>query len=73
MTSEQQTTLMTLPKCPVHGCDMIYREPRTLEQEFCGVWYECGCDKCAITVLISSPELRQFLRQLNNNNRQQEG
>lgn len=70
--TEETTALMTLPKCPVHGCDMVYREPGTPEQQFCGPMYVCGHESCQNSVLIPSPELRQFLRQLNNDFRQQE-
>ena len=71
--TEETTALMTLPKCPVHGCDMVYREPGTQEQRFVGAMYVCGYDGCQNSVLFPSPELRQFLRQLNNSIRQQEG
>ena len=70
--TEETTALMTLPKCPVHGCDMVYREPGTPEQEFCGTWYDCGYERCAISTLIPSESIRQLYGQLNCDLRQQE-
>lgn len=55
------TALMTLPRCPTHGCSMHYRAPRTNEQHFCGTWYDCDTPGCGCSVLLPSPELRAQL------------
>ena len=51
------TSLIKVPLCPVHGCDMRFREAETFEQDYCGSWYECPQRGCACSVLIPSPEI----------------
>lgn len=50
---------MALPKCPVHGMQMIYREPRTPEQKFVGTMYVCPF--CGNSTLYPSKELQEQL------------
>jgi hypothetical protein len=49
--------LMCLPKCPVHGTQTIFREGRTPEQKWCGVWYDCPEPGCHFSELLPSKEI----------------
>lgn len=49
---------MALPRCPIHGEQLLLKAPTTPEQEFCGSWYICPV--CAYTVLFPSEELRKI-------------
>ncbi len=52
-------TLMELPRCPVHGCQLIHRPGGTQEQRYCGTWYDCPVGGCYYSVLFPSVELAQ--------------
>ena len=60
--------LMTLPKCPVHGYDMMFRPAGTYEQDYCGSWYDCPEGGCVCSVLIPSPEVERINRERKVNN-----
>ena len=65
----QNTELMGLPRCPTHNTPMHYRVPRTLEQRFCGTWYDCDTPGCACSVLLPSKELQAQLSAQQQNRR----
>ena len=61
--------LIPLPKCPNHNEEMLWQNPATEEQRFCGTWYKCP--KCGNSVLFPSFELRAFLvMQVDDSNRE---
>lgn len=51
--------VMEIPRCPVHGIQLIHRKSGTAEQEYCGTWYTCPEGKCGYTVLFPSAEINQ--------------
>ena len=53
--------LMEIPKCKIHGEQMILRAARTKEQSFCGTWYDCPVCGCGCSILLPSQELNIFL------------
>ena len=55
----RETALLVIPRCSVHGEQMIYHVPRTPEQRFVGAMYVCP--RCANSTLIPSGELLRFL------------
>ena len=52
-------TLPVCPSCPEHG-QLKLRVSNTSDQQFCGVWYDCG--QCHSSVLLPSKELNEFLK-----------
>ena len=47
--------LMKIPKCPIHGDQLVLRDRNSKETDFCGTWYVCP--QCGYTVLFPSKEL----------------
>lgn len=51
-------SLMTLPLCPRCGVQMEYRPPKSQNEAYCGVWYDCHNGKCSCSTLLPSVELK---------------
>lgn len=50
--------LMIIPRCAVHGEQLVLRSNGTYEQNYCGTWY--ACSQCGYTVLLPSPEIARL-------------
>ncbi len=55
-----EKSLMEIPRCPVHGEQLMYRPSKTAVEKFCGTWYKCPV--CEYTTLFRSAELDGMYR-----------
>ncbi|MBM0205774.1 hypothetical protein JNW90_24225 [Micromonospora sp. STR1s_5] len=49
------------PRCTRHDEQMGRRAKVTLEEQWCGTWWDCPLDTCACVIVVPTDELTAFL------------